>query len=553
MKVSTYDAEFDMSYTDSSYGKELFDTAIKATGIRESWYFGLSYVDENNEEAWLKPDKKISKQITSKIGQSKNIHLKLKFKFFPENVTEDVIQDVTVRLLYLQIKDEILTENLHCPADKAVILASYAVQAKFNDFDKEVHGGRYLMNEQLLPRKVMSQHKLSVEEWEDKVSGFHKDHRGLDSRDSIMEYLKIAQNLEMYGISYFHVFNTKGSEVLLGVDALGVNVYSVEDRFEPKASWPWSEIGRLNLSKGGKLKIRFTDKTVNKIRGKHQNTAAKIYDLATGNNTMYRMRRSADSLEVQQMKTERDMARKSREIEKNRLRKEMAARERIEKAQKEMEQKFKEIQEDMNKRQQELEESRNLIASLERQLAETQTAREELERQQNELRALLEKLEKDREMEAEERQKLEEEVRAKEAEIDQVRTEVESKEEEARRIQEEMEETKRKLEETSESIQLASERLAQSAVVRETSVEDEDEANGTMAIPEITVSKVGEEDREPDEKTEELLKDLRKDLMENAADDAARSNLSSDRDKFKTLRQVRQGNTKRRIDIFENI
>jgi len=46
-----------------------------------------------------------------------------------------------------------------------------------------------------------------------------------------MEYLKIAQDLEMYGVNYFDIKNKKGSELWLGVDALGLNIYEKEDKY----------------------------------------------------------------------------------------------------------------------------------------------------------------------------------------------------------------------------------------------------------------------------------------------------------------------------------
>lgn len=48
--------------------------------------------------------------------------------------------------------------------------------------------------------------------------------------DAMVEYLKIAQDLEMYGVNYFSIKNKKGSELWLGVDALGLNIYQNTDR-----------------------------------------------------------------------------------------------------------------------------------------------------------------------------------------------------------------------------------------------------------------------------------------------------------------------------------
>lgn len=52
-----------------------------------------------------------------------------------------------------------------------------------------------------------------------------------------MEYLKIAQDLEMYGVSYFEIRNKKGTELLLGVDALGINVYEKSNKFVAALVW----------------------------------------------------------------------------------------------------------------------------------------------------------------------------------------------------------------------------------------------------------------------------------------------------------------------------
>ena len=52
--------------------------------------------------------------------------------------------------------------------------------------------------------------------------------------EAMMEYLKIAQDLEMYGVNYFDIKNKKGTELYLGVDALGLNIYEKEDQWVNK-------------------------------------------------------------------------------------------------------------------------------------------------------------------------------------------------------------------------------------------------------------------------------------------------------------------------------
>ena len=51
-------------------------------------------------------------------------------KFFPEDVAEELIQDVTQHLFFLQVKLSILNMDIYCPPEASVLLASYAEQAK---------------------------------------------------------------------------------------------------------------------------------------------------------------------------------------------------------------------------------------------------------------------------------------------------------------------------------------------------------------------------------------------------------------------------------------
>lgn len=55
--------------------------------------------------------------------------------------------------------------------------------------------------------------------------------------DAMMEYLKIAQDLEMYGVNYFEIRNKKGTELWLGVDALGLNIYEKDDKYVHLKTW----------------------------------------------------------------------------------------------------------------------------------------------------------------------------------------------------------------------------------------------------------------------------------------------------------------------------
>lgn len=55
--------------------------------------------------------------------------------------------------VYMQVKEAILNDENYCPPETAVLLGSYAVQAKYADFNKDVHKPGYLASDRLLPQR----------------------------------------------------------------------------------------------------------------------------------------------------------------------------------------------------------------------------------------------------------------------------------------------------------------------------------------------------------------------------------------------------------------
>ena len=103
---------------------------------------------------------------------------------------------------------------------------------------------------------------------------------GLSREEAELEYLRVAQDLEMFGVNYFEIKvmmwawpkyemgvvlileswdcislslslslscslspqNKKGSQLWIGVDAFGLNIYEHDDQLSPKITFPWGEI-----------------------------------------------------------------------------------------------------------------------------------------------------------------------------------------------------------------------------------------------------------------------------------------------------------------------
>ncbi|KZS17755.1 Moesin/ezrin/radixin 1, partial [Daphnia magna] len=150
--------------------------------------------------------------------------------------------------------------------------------------------------------------------------------------------------------------------------------------------------------------------------------------------------------------------------------------------------------------------------------------------------------------------------------------EVQRKDDETRRLQEEVEEARRRQEEAAAALIAATTTPQHQHVNEGDHDEGEDEEDetpngdisaGNDLISESDINSIRDpvEDRltlaEKNERLQNQLKTLKKDLAgtkdetkETAMDRLHKENVKQGRDKYKTLREIRKGNTKRRVDQF---
>uniref|UniRef100_A0A667Y411 Moesin a n=1 Tax=Myripristis murdjan TaxID=586833 RepID=A0A667Y411_9TELE len=554
VRVTTMDAELEFAIQPNTTGKQLFDQVVKTIGLREVWYFGLQYQDTKGFSTWLKLNKKVTAQDVRKESP---LLFKFRAKFFPEDVSEELIQEATQRLFFLQVKEGILNDDIYCPPETAVLLASYAVQAKYADYNKDVHSPGYLSSDKLLPQRVLDQHKLNKEQWEERIQVWHEEHKGMLREESMMEYLKIAQDLEMYGVNYFSIKNKKGSELWLGVDALGLNIYEQNDKMTPKIGFPWSEIRNISFN-DKKFVIKPIDKKAPDFvfYAPRLRINKRILALCMGNHELYMRRRKPDTIEVQQMKAqareEKNHKKMERALLENEKRKRELAekeKEKIEKEKEELMERLKQIEEQTKKAQQELEEQTQKALELEQ---ERKRAQEEAERLESELKgaedaktALLQQSEN----QMKNQEHLATELADLTSKISLLEDAKKKKEDEAVQWQQKAVMVQEDLEKTKD--QLKNKMMAAHAQepVNAENEHDENDESSAEASAELTAK---------NERVQKHLLALSSELA-NARDESKKTvndiihaeNVRAGRDKYKTLRQIRSGNTKQRIDEFE--
>uniref|UniRef100_A0A8C5EZT3 FERM domain-containing protein n=1 Tax=Gouania willdenowi TaxID=441366 RepID=A0A8C5EZT3_GOUWI len=554
VRVTTMDAELEFAIQPNTTGKQLFDQVVKTIGLREVWYFGLQYQDTKGFSTWLKLNKKVTAQDVRKESP---LLFKFRAKFYPEDVSEELIQDATQRLFFLQVKEGILNDDIYCPPETAVLLASYAVQAKHADYNKEVHTPGYLSSEHLLPQRVLDQHKLNKEQWEERIQVWHEEHKSMMREESIMEYLKIAQDLEMYGVNYFSIKNKKGTELWLGVDALGLNIYEQNDKMTPKIGFPWSEIRNISFN-DKKFVIKPIDKKAPDFvfYAPRLRINKRILALCMGNHELYMRRRKPDTIEVQQMKAqareEKNHKKMERALLENEKRKREAAekeKEKIEKEKEDLMERLRQIEEQTKRAQQELEEQTQRALELEQ---ERKRAQVEAERLESDLRgaeeakmALLQQSEnqmKNQEHLATELAELTSKISLLEDAKTKKEEEAVQWQQKATLVQEDLEKTKEELKNKVMAAHIQEPLNAENE-------HDENDESSAEASAEFTSK---------NERLQKHLLALSSELA-NARDETKKTvndiihaeNIRQGRDKYKTLRQIRSGNTKQRIDEFE--
>ncbi|KAM5246171.1 radixin [Ctenodactylus gundi] len=428
---------------------------------------------------------------------------------------------------------------------------------------------------------VLEQHKLTKEQWEERIQNWHEEHRGMLREDSMMEYLKIAQDLEMYGVNYFEIKNKKGTELWLGVDALGLNIYEHDDKLTPKIGFPWSEIRNISFN-DKKFVIKPIDKKAPDFvfYAPRLRINKRILALCMGNHELYMRRRKPDTIEVQQMKAQAREEKHQKQLERAQLENEKKKREiaekekeRIEREKEELMERLRQIEEQTMKAQKELEEQTRKALELDQ---ERKRAKEEAERLEKERRAAEEAksaIAKQAADQLKNQEQLAAELAEFTAKIALLEEAKKKKEEEATEwqhkafaAQEDLEKTKEELKTVMSAPPPPPPPPVIPPVENDHDDHDEQDENSAEASAELSsegvVNHRSEEDRvtetQKNERVKKQLQALSSELAQ-ARDETKKTqndvlhaeNVKAGRDKYKTLRQIRQGNTKQRIDEFE--
>ncbi|VUZ49874.1 unnamed protein product [Hymenolepis diminuta] len=197
-----------------------------------------------------------------------------------------------IKRLFNKVYTAIISEKIFCPPETAVYLAAYACQAKFGPAIS-------LRNpvppvKDLLPKSTLDNHNLSIAEWEDRISKWHLKLRDTTFQDAIVEYLDIAQDVELYGASIFEVETRSQVRKWISLDAVGLNIYDSK-RKPPTRRHVWSDISSF-VATDNKIEIELAHKPkqVIEFAVQNQQVGKLLEGLFVGSKELYSRRKKED-------------------------------------------------------------------------------------------------------------------------------------------------------------------------------------------------------------------------------------------------------------------
>eukprot|EP00057_Strongylocentrotus_purpuratus_P018857 XP_011673331.1 PREDICTED: band 4.1-like protein 4A isoform X2 [Strongylocentrotus purpuratus] len=224
-------SEVNMNLEVKMRGSDILDRVYSHMNLLETDFFGLRFIDKDNQTHWLNPEKQVVKQLKNVSPMTMYFGV----KFYVEDPCR-LSEEVTRYQFFLQLKMDMLQGRLPCSFNLASELFAYAVQSELGDYDQELHPASYVSEFRFVPNQT--------EELEKAISEHHKKLRSLQPSKAEMGFLDRAKRLEMYGVDLCPVVGGDHIEYFLGTTPKGVVIYHNKKRV---ALYNWSKIKQMNF------------------------------------------------------------------------------------------------------------------------------------------------------------------------------------------------------------------------------------------------------------------------------------------------------------------
>lgn len=193
----------------------IFDTVVDHFKLTEHSFFGLSVV-RDGEYFFLDNDQRLEKYAPAgwknpKRNSPERYTLHLRFRYYPKKL-EFIKTQFIIHALYLQLRQDTLSNTLKPDKDKVFELAALALQAEFGDHPPPPRLGTrvpyFQLKNYLPPRALLNQESARVEVV---LSEIHSHYSGLSSIEAEKQYIELCQKESEFGAHYYRIHKFKPS------------------------------------------------------------------------------------------------------------------------------------------------------------------------------------------------------------------------------------------------------------------------------------------------------------------------------------------------------
>ncbi|KAE9548604.1 hypothetical protein FO519_008189 [Halicephalobus sp. NKZ332] len=299
--VKVADGSKTLPIKSSTTGQELMDQLAENYNIEASTsLFGFRYTNSKGKDSWIKLQKKIT---SHDIKKEDVINLKLCVKYYPTNFEKELKGETAKYIFCYYINTQIQSNDLYTPMSYYIVLTSLALQAESGDYSDTYPGSHSQENNDRLRSKALvfraEGYNMPLEQLQQDVIDCWKLHRGKSREDVSVNFLKIAKELDSYGITYFDFKTPRGTEIHIGINNEGITIYEHGKKLTPKIGFVWNDITKVLYSGMNFIVKLMNSKTENIAATVLDSKAAKpIFGLCMGNHELYlRRQKLSNSLD----------------------------------------------------------------------------------------------------------------------------------------------------------------------------------------------------------------------------------------------------------------
>ncbi|XP_041446822.1 FERM domain-containing protein 4B isoform X1 [Xenopus laevis] len=235
------DRELELLVQPKLLSRELLDLVASHFSLKEKEYFGISFLDDTGQYAWLQLDQRVLDHDFPK--KSGPVQLYFVVRFYIESIT--FLKDITtVELFFLNAKACVFKGQIEVNSEIIFKLAALILQEARGDYSSDENARKDLKILPALPTRTLQEHP-SLSYCENRVIEHCKKLKGVTRGQAIVRYMKIVEALPTYGVHYYKVKDKQGIPWWLGIGYKGIGQYDIQDKIKPRKLFQWKQLENL--------------------------------------------------------------------------------------------------------------------------------------------------------------------------------------------------------------------------------------------------------------------------------------------------------------------